>query len=300
MEEESAITWVGVAVLAGIVTAIVALIALRPGDQAEARTGLERVRRQGSVRIGFANEAPYGYLDTDTGRVTGEAPEIARVVFARMGITDIEAVSTDFGSLIPGLKAGRFDVIAAGMYVTPERCRQIAFTNPTYRIGEALIVTRGNPAELHGFDDIVENADTRLGVVAGAIELTYARRLGIPDDQLVLYGDNVSALEGVRTGRIAAFACTTLTALNLLQRANDDRLELAQPMRQPIIDGLEQVGYGAFGIRKTDDELRRAINTELSQFIGSAEHLDLVRPFGFGNATVPTDVTARDLCGEVG
>jgi polar amino acid transport system substrate-binding protein len=35
-----------------------------------------------------------------------------------MGIHQIEVVTTDFGSLIPGLQAGRFDVIAAGMYRT--------------------------------------------------------------------------------------------------------------------------------------------------------------------------------------
>lgn len=296
MEEEDAITWPGLTVLAALAAAIGAAIALRPGNGVEELSGLDRIRRQGSVRIGFANEAPYGYLDTDAGRVTGEAPEIARALFSRLGVADVEAISTDFGSLIPGLKAGRFDVIAAGMYVTPERCRQIAFSNPTYRIGEALIVARGNPRDLHGFDDVAADDEVRLGVVAGAIELSYARRLGIPEDRLVLYGDNVSALDGVRSGRIDAFACTTLTAIDLLRRAADERLEIADPMRQPIIDGVEQVGYGAFGFRKSDNALRRAMNEQLSRFIGSPEHLDLVRPFGFGAATLPGDAEAGELC----
>jgi len=300
MDEERSITWAGVVAVIAIVSAVAAVVVTRPGSGSDGLTTIERIRRQGSVRIGFANEVPYGYLDTDTGRVTGEAPEIARAVFARMGIADVEAVSTDFGSLIPGLEAGRFDVIAAGMYVTPERCRQIAFSNPTYRIGEALIVARGNPAELHGFEDVLAKRGVKLGVVAGAVELTYARRLGIPENQLVLYGDNVSALEGVRSGHIGAFACTTLTALSLLQRAEDAGLELAEPMRQPIIDEVEQVGYGAFGIRRADDGLRRALNEQLARFIGSAEHLDLVRPFGFAAATLPGDTATRDLCDTAG
>ena len=35
-----------------------------------------------------------------------------------MGINQVEGVLTEFGSLIPGLQARRFDIIAAGMYVT--------------------------------------------------------------------------------------------------------------------------------------------------------------------------------------
>ncbi|MGN2393329.1 hypothetical protein ACTFO6_17800, partial [Pelomicrobium sp. G1] len=46
---------------------------------------LERARREGSIRIGFADEAPFAYLDTQRGRVTGEAPEVARVILRRLG-----------------------------------------------------------------------------------------------------------------------------------------------------------------------------------------------------------------------
>ncbi len=78
---------------------------------------LEEARQKGAVRIGFANEAPFGFADKD-GEATGEAPEIARVVFHRMGIERVDAVLTEWASLIPGLRAGRFDVIAAGMFIT--------------------------------------------------------------------------------------------------------------------------------------------------------------------------------------
>ena len=52
---------------------------------------------------------------------------------------------TEFGSLIPGLKAGRFDIIAAGMFVNPARCDEIAFSEPSYGIGQAMLVPDGQP-----------------------------------------------------------------------------------------------------------------------------------------------------------
>ena len=94
----------------------------------------------------MANEAPYGYATPD-GKLTGEAPEVAKAVLAKMGITQVDGVLTEFGSLIPGLKAGRFDIIAAGMYVNPQRCNEIAFSEPSYGIGQAILVPAGNPGQ---------------------------------------------------------------------------------------------------------------------------------------------------------
>lgn len=259
---------------------------------------LARVRRTGVIRIGYANEAPYGYLDTATGSITGEAPEIARVLLRRMGVERIEPVVTEFGALIPGLRARRFDIIAAGMYITPTRCQQISFSNPTYQIGEAFAVGRGNPLDLHSFEDVARHATARLGVVGGAIEHTYAREVGIPEDRVVLFPDNISALTAVRTGRIDACAATSLTIHDLLRKADTDQLERAEPFYDPVIEGEKTLGYGAFGFRKDDQALLDAFNQELAQFIGSEEHLQLTKPFGITRDALPGDMKAEMLCEE--
>jgi polar amino acid transport system substrate-binding protein len=101
-------------------------------------------RRQGYIRVGFANEAPYGYATPD-GKLTGESPEVVKAVLAKIGIPQVDGVLTEFGSLIPGLLAGRFDLIAAGMFITPKRCAQVQFSEPTYGIGQAFLVKKGDP-----------------------------------------------------------------------------------------------------------------------------------------------------------
>ena len=260
--------------------------------------GLEGIRQAGIVRLGYANEAPYGYRDTATGEITGEAPEIARVVLRRLGIERIEAVVTEFGALIPGLRAGRFDVIAAGMYITPARCTRIAFSEPTYRIGEAFVVRAGNPLALHSYEDVARRAAATLGVVGGAVEHTYARAVGIPEARLAVFPDNISALTALRAARIDAWAATRLTTLDLLRKANTTQLELAEPFSDPVIDGRTTVGYGAFGFHPRDRELLAAFNRELDGFVGSDEHLRLTAPFGITRDTLPGDVTTRELCGR--
>jgi len=266
------------------------------GDGDPAAGALERIRTTGVARVGFANEAPYAYVDTETGRLTGEAPEIARVVLERLGVEEIEGVLTEFGSLIPGLKAGRFDLIAAGMYITPARCREIDFSRPTYSVGGAFLVREGNPRDLHAYEDVVARDDVRLGVMAGAVERGYALRAGVPRKRLVTFPDPPSAVAGLLAGRVDAFAATVLTARDLLEKSAERPVELADPFRDPVFDGVPARGYGAFGFRPTDDALRRAFDAELEGFLGSEGHLEQVRPFGFTREMLPGEVTVAELC----
>ena len=294
------VTWLGRGLLAGLILAAAGLwtLARDPATDRAYAGGLESIRQAGTVRLGYANEAPYGYRDTATGRITGEAPEVARVVLRRLGLERIEAVVTEFGALIPGLRAGRFDIIAAGMYITPARCRQIAFSEPTYRIGEAFAVRAGNPLALHGYEDVARHPAATLGVVGGAIEHTYARAVGIPEARVAVFPDNISALTALRAGRIDAWAATRLTTLDLLRKASTPQLELAEPFFDPVIGGQTIVGYGAFGFRLRDRALRAAFNRELDDFVGSDEHLRLTAPFGITRDTLPGGVTTRELCGR--
>ncbi len=258
---------------------------------------LETVKAAGKIRVGYANEAPYAFLRSDEDRVTGEAVETARVVLKRMGIDQVDGVLTEFGSLIPGLQAGRFDIIAAGMYVTPERCRQVQFSEPTYSVGEGFLVKAGNPEKLHSYDDIIENPEIKLGVVVGAIQIDYARQLKIPDEQVVVFPDAVSALAGVQAGRADVYAATALTVSDLMTKTTpDDGLERADPFTDPVIGEADVRGYGAFAFRNADVEFRDAFNRELRDYIGSADHARLVEPFGFTEEELPQGVTTEKLC----
>lgn len=264
-------------------------------DAASQVSTLDWARHQGKLRIGYANEAPYAYFDTAARRVTGEAPEIARSVLGELGIREVEGVLAEFGSLIPGLKARRFDIIAAGMYVLPERCREIAFSNPTYRVGEAFIVAPGNPKTLHSYADVARRPDARLAVVAGAVQRSYARQSGVPDTRVIVFPDAVSAMEGIAAGRADAYAATSLTVNDLLARGSG-KVVRAVPFADLQINGAVVQGYGAFGFRKTDTELLAAFNDALSRLINTPRHLELVRPFGFTENEFPGEVTATALC----
>ncbi len=261
-------------------------------SSAFAETTLERAKAQGFIRIAFANEAPYGFATPD-GKLTGEAPEIARAVLARMGIPEVDGVLTEWGSLIPGLRAGRFDMIAAGMFVTPKRCQAIAFSEPTYGMTQALMVKNGNPKNLRTYEDVAK-AGATLAVVAGAIEVDQAKEKKVAN--LLTIPDFATGVAAVQSGRADALALTAISIGQLVEKAGPDGgVERAEPFTYVNTAGVEQKGHGGFGFRQEDSDLLAEFNKHLKAFIGSQEHLDLVAPFGFGKTELPAKTTA-ELC----
>lgn len=257
---------------------------------------LERLQREGVVRVGFANENPYAFARPD-GTLSGEAVEVAREVFSRMGIEEMEGVLTEFGSLIPGLQAGRFDAITAGMYVNPTRCEQVLFADPEYTIGDALLVEAGNPLDLHSYEDIAANPDVTVGTGAGYLENDFLLAVGVSEDQIVNFPDDPSGFAGLQAGQIDAWTGTRPTLMQTLGDAGTTDYELADPFTQPVIDGQSVANFGAAAFRYEDQELRQAFNQHLQDIKDEGMLIDLIGQFqGFDEGALPGDVKAEDLC----
>ena len=164
-------------------------------------------------------------------------------MLAKMGITQVDGVLTEFGSLIPGLKAGRFDIIAAGMFVNPARCNEIAFSEPSYGIGQAMLVPAGNPKGIADYATFAANGDLKLAVMAGAVEAGYANDAGVGLTQVVSLPDQASLVAAVQAGRADGAALTALSIADMAAKA--EGVEFDQAVRR----GRRQVGQGPRRLR---------------------------------------------------
>lgn len=303
-------TWMRLLIIVGVLLVAVACAPVQPQTQtqtqvkevvvtatpAQAETTLERARRTGVVRVGFANENPYAYATPD-GELTGEAVEVARAIFKQLGIDEMDGVLTQFGSLIPGLRANRFDVITAGMYITPSRCEQVLFADPEYTIGEGVIVEAGNPLDIHSYEDIAANPDIKVGTGAGWLEFDYMTGVGVSEDQIVTFPDGPAGVAGLQAGQIDAFTGTAPTMKTLVETTNDPSLAVVEGFQQPVIEGERIQAYGGAAFRPEDLDFREAFNEELQKLKDSGELLNIIGQFeGFGESELPGDVTAEDIC----
>ncbi|MEU1161280.1 ectoine/hydroxyectoine ABC transporter substrate-binding protein EhuB [Streptomyces sp. NPDC005921] len=283
------------AVLAGV-AAVGALAAAGCTRVATASTDnggdlLQRLRAQGVVRLGIAGEIPFGYIDRN-GHLTGEAPELAKAVFKRLGVDSVQPVPTEFGSLIPGLNSQQFDVVAAGMYVNPERCAQVIFADPDYQMLDSFVVRKGNPKGLHDYQDIVAKK-AKFATGTGYAEIQYAVEAGYKESEILIVPDQVAGLNAVEAGRVDVFAGTAVTVRAVVKKSA--KAEATEPFA-PLVGGKPHVDGGAFAFRSAETRLRDAFNGELRKLKQSGELLRILRPFGFTRAEM-TDLTAKELCG---
>lgn len=264
------------------------------GDQAAGGMTLEQAQQDGVV-LGFADEVPYGFEDPETGEPSGEAPTVARAVLDELGVEVTGSQVVDFGALINGLNAGRFDIIAAGMFITEERASQALFTDPDYCATTAFAVPEGNPMNLTNFESVAES-DATLGVLSGAVEDGYAVDSGVPDGQISRFDTTAGMVDALTSGRIDAFALTAITVREQMEGL--EGFEASEGF-VPVIDGEEQLGCGGYVFRFEDIEFRDAFNEVLVEMRQNDEILPLVREFGFTAAEIDAakGVTVEDLIG---
>lgn len=264
-------------------------------SSSSSNSALAKLQKQGYVTVGFANEKPYAYKD-DNGQLTGEAVAIAKAVFKQLGVPKVKGQLADWGQLIPGLKAGKFDVITAGMAINPKRCKQVAFGEPEIKYGEGMVVKKGNPLNLHSYKDIANNPKAKVSVMAGATENDFLKSEGVKASQIQSAPDIPATFAAVESGRAAATTGTGMTLKMALKSANSKDLEYVPDFTQPNVPGVPSYGGAAFSQNNT--ALRDAYNKELKKLKDSGQILDLIKPFGFTqhDNIITKDVTTAQLC----
>ena len=257
-------------------------------------TALERARAAGAIRIGISGERPYSYADAD-GRVTGAQPEVARAVLGRIGVSGLDAVQVPFHELIPRLRDGQFDLVAAGMTVTPDRCREVAFTRPDFVAFPAFLVREGNPQEIESFRDVARSG-ARLAVLGGATEIDYARAEGVRDEQLEIVDSQSELFRRVADERVPAGVLTRISLVDELRRNPGSGLEVTEAV-EPVVGDRRVVPGAAFAVRMGENDLLAAFDRELTALQVSSEWLRITEPFGFTRENLPPpDLTTEALC----
>ena len=234
---------------------------------ASEKSRFEEIKSEGVVVIGIANEKPASYVD-DKGELAGYTFEIAKSIFNRLGIKKIEYVITEFGSLIPGLLAGRFDIVVAGMWITPERAKQVIFSDPHAASGDALVVKAGNPHDLHSLQDIIDKGLT-ASAEPGGIPYSNLVKLGMPMSRIITVTERASGIATVISGRADVFITASGTAIEIAKNYPD--VEHALPFEDAVIDGRIVKGCGASTFRPEDTDFRDAYDRELAAMRDSGE-----------------------------
>jgi polar amino acid transport system substrate-binding protein len=217
---------------------------------------------------------PFGYIGDD-GEVTGIAPDVAREVLSRLGIDEMDAQVVEFGELIGGLQAGQYDMITAGMYITPERAEQIFFSDPDYCIPESLAVEEGNPHGITDYQSLVDNPDVTVAVATGTVEVDYLEDAGVPDDQIEVFGDIDGMYRALEAGEVDVVTGTAATVQT--QVAARSGMEAVEPFFPVDAEGNEYFPCGGHGF--DDEDFRDAFNEVLNEMRQDGTTMEIITAY---------------------
>lgn len=248
----------------------------------------DRIEAGETIRVGFANIPLWGYPDDD-GNPDGFTNDIAIETLKKMGYTNIEGVVTDWGGLIPGLKAERYDMITGGMYILASRCENVSFSEPIAKAGDAVLVPAGNPKNINNYADVLSGGHIMV-TGAGYNTVEAAKKVGIDDDHLMQVPGPTEMVAALKAGRADAAILTYFEASHL---ANDhDEIELGDNSLMPIWSK----NFAGIGFRHEDQDFLVDFNEALGAYIGTDEMMAKVANHEYGADHLPSDTTAEWAC----
>ena len=273
---------------AGVAAAAILAAFVASGSSVADENKLEELKAQGFARVAIANEPPFTAVGAD-GKVSGAAPDVARVIFQKLGVPEIVASISEYGAMIPGLQAGRHDVVTAGLFMKPERCAAVAYSEPVLCDAEAFLLKKGNPKGFKSFADIAKDPTGTIGAPGGGTEEKLALEAGVPRERVIVVPDGQSGLKMLQDGRIDAYSLPVLSINDLASKANDPNLEVVAP-----VEGAPVYCDGA-AFRKGDEALRDAYDVELAKLKETGEFAKIIEPYGF-SAAAAMSTTREKLC----
>ena len=134
---------------------------------------------------------PFNYAD-EAGEMTGFDVDIARALCAELG-AECEVVVEEWERLIPELRAGSFDAIAASMSITEKRRQLVSFTERYYSNVVRFVALKGS-----GFDP-ADAAGKTIGAARATISADWLKAnladtatINLYAEQQEMYGDLVA------------------------------------------------------------------------------------------------------------
>ena len=214
-----------------------------------ADSSLVDVQEAGVLVVGTEGTyRPFSYHEDGSGELTGYDVEVIRAVAAQIGV-DVRFEETQWDAIFAGLEAGRFDVIANQVTITPEREEAYTFSEP-YTYSSGVIVVRADDDSISSFTDLAGRT-TAQSLTSNWYALAEEN------------GATIEAVEGwaqavalVEQGRVDATVNDELTFLDYRKQTGADGIRVAAR--------TDEQSRSAFAFRSGSLALAEAVNAALA------------------------------------
>ncbi len=234
-----------------------------------------------TVVIGMEGAYEPWNLTDSSGKIVGFEPDLVMDLCKRAGL-ECKIIAQDWDGMIPGLKAGKFDVIMDGMSITDERKKEIDFSKPYAVSPGAFLAPKDSPLAKAPDSDKLVNLDKdpkegdaaikgvqaalkgkTLGVQVSTTHANFASQYlkGVADVKEYKTADDRDL--DLKSGRIDASLDDYTVVAATASKPDAKDLAIVGPR---FIGGTFGAGTG-MGIRKSDSDLTAKFDTALAAAI---------------------------------
>jgi octopine/nopaline transport system substrate-binding protein len=224
-----------------------------------------------TVVIGMEGAYEPWNLTDSSGKIVGFEPDLIMDACKRAGL-ECKIIAQDWDGMIPGLKAGKFDVIMDGMSITDERKKEIDFSKSYAVSPGAFLAPKDSPlaktpaaGTLVNLDKGVQAAlkGKTLGVQVSTTHANFASQYlkGVADVKEYKTADDRDL--DLKSGRIDASLDDYPVMVATAEKPDAKDLAVVGPR---FIGGMFGAGTG-LGIRKSDADLTAKFDKALAEAI---------------------------------
>ncbi|MBN7576456.1 MULTISPECIES: ABC transporter substrate-binding protein [Clostridium] len=224
----------------------------------EQKDRLQLIKEKGVITVASPqNDVSYFYIDQNTKKIEGTEADIITEIASRLGINKIETKNSPFVNLLEKLNADdSIDIASGGIFITPEREKIVAFTQPIYKATEAVVVPT--------FSNINFKSDLKnsvVGVEKGTVYESMGERW--KNDKIIkdiaIFQNSTELLDAIYKRKIdAGIVDSVIVKYSLLKNKNI-------PLRILKDYTPELSGNIAIAVRKNDKTLLDAFNEKIKE-----------------------------------
>lgn len=191
------------------------------------------------------------------GQAVGFDVDMMADLARRVGLQS-EMLGMDFAGIIPAVQTGRIDAAVSGMYITPAREEVLDFV-AYLRIGDQIVVPKGNPAHLTGKDALCGH---HIAVAANTLYEKTAHSLSEsctagsqPAIDILAVGSSAVVALSLAQGRAEGAISSTSVISSMMDNAPDTFEPLGEPFNTASRLGI--------GLSKANPGLRDSLTAAL-------------------------------------